>query len=136
MRRPLLPVLCALTAVLALALTYGVAHRKGRAQTCFEVALNLPDVTGRSLASEVLGRSGYSFDYSFWGTDCTISIGFDAEGDRLGGRWRFFPSRGLLFADDVGAEVLFPASGRWQPGDELKALGGEPPNHSLQRTRP
>ena len=84
---------------------------------CFEVAVNLPDASGKTLNSSLLRRPGSRSDYSFWGTHCTLSIAFVDGGELRGGRWRFEPDAGKLWADSDEAETLFPASGRWKlPG--------------------
>lgn len=96
---------------------YSYGHRAGRGAMCFETAVNTPDTQGRTLASTLLRRPGARSDYSFWGTDCTISIGFLEEGRLVGGRWRFEPARARLWADSPEGEQLFPAGGRWErPG--------------------
>lgn len=104
-------------ALLFLVASYSVGHRSGRGAMCFEAAINLPDSRGETLKSKVLQLPESRSDYSFWGTHCTISIGFMDRGALRGGRWRFEPATGRLWADSDEAEELFPASGRWKlPG--------------------
>lgn len=98
-------------------IAYAIGHRAGRGAMCYEVAINLPDANGRSLSSSLLRLPASRSDYSFWGTHCTLSIGFMDRGELRGGRWRFEPEAGRLWADSDEAETLFPASGRWKlPG--------------------
>lgn len=102
-------------AVFAAAVGYGVGHRRGRGATCFEVAVNTRDPDGRSLRSALLSREGATSDYTFWGTQCTITIVYPASGGRSGGHWRYDVGNARLYADDDEALAVFPASGRWRP---------------------
>jgi len=95
--------------------SYAAGRRAGRGAMCFEVAIHSRDNLGRSLASELLAQPGARSDYTFWGTQCTVSVGFLRGGQLVGGRWRYDPSRDALWADSAEAEALFPAAGRWQP---------------------
>jgi hypothetical protein len=106
-----------LAAVLLGAAAFALGHRAGRGAMCFEVAVSSPDASGRTLSSTLLQLPGARSDYSFWGTHCTLSIGFPRNGGMVGWRWRFEPAEGKLWADSEEAEELFPASGRWKlPG--------------------
>jgi hypothetical protein len=101
--------------VVALAFTYAVAHRTGRGAACFDVAVNTKDSAGRSLRSLLLSRDGATWDYSFWGSDCTISLYALQGGKSTGGHWRYVVKDARLYADDDEATRIFPAAGRWQP---------------------
>jgi YD repeat-containing protein len=81
----------------------------------YEVALATPDSHGVSLRTSILTKAGALTDYTFWGTQCTLSIGWTDGGNKLGGRWRYDVPSATLFADDETAEKVFPAAGRWQP---------------------
>jgi hypothetical protein len=107
--------ICAILIAAAMAFTYGVAHRTGRGATCFDVAVNTRDSAGRSLRSLLLSRDGAKWDYSFWGTDCTISLHVFEGGKNTGGRWRYVVEDATLYADDDEATRIFPAAGKWQP---------------------
>ena len=111
----LLSIGSALVLAAALCLSYAVGHRAGRGQACFDAAINTPDRQGQTLAGLVLSRDGATSDYTFWGTYCTVTVGYqDESGTWVGGRWRFIPSEMSLYADEPGAEALFPASGLWR----------------------
>jgi hypothetical protein len=94
---------------------YAAGQRSGRGKTCYEVALSTPDAHGVSLRTGVMSNAELLTDYTFWGTQCTLSIGWTAGGKRLGGRWRYDVPSATLFADDETAEKVFPAAGRWRP---------------------
>ncbi len=98
----------------ALAFTYEVAHRSGRGATCFEVATHTKDQSGMSLRTAVMARHGTTWEYSYWGSDCTISVVHSETQESLG-HWRYVVASATLYADDEVAERVFPASGRWQP---------------------
>jgi hypothetical protein len=120
LKRTLNPVLVSigLAFLLAAALwfSYEVGHRAGRGQACFEAAIRTPDERGRTLTGLFLSREGATSDYTFWGTYCTVTVGYyDEEGEWVGGRWRFIPDQMSLYADEGNAAVLFPASGSWNP---------------------
>lgn len=116
-RRWLVVGLLLVVAVLLGAAVFALGHRAGRGAMCLEVAVSSPDASGRTLRSTFLQLPGVRSDYTFWGTHCTLSIGFPRNGAMVGGRWRFEPSEGKLWADSAEAEELFPASGRWKlPG--------------------
>ena len=97
----------------ALLLAYGVGHRAGRGDACFQTAVHTPDQAGHTLTSLLLSRRGAKADYSFWGTHCTISIGWPNERGLESGRWAYFPNQARLYAADEPAVRVFPASGRW-----------------------
>jgi hypothetical protein len=102
--------------ILVAGLAYQAGNRAGRGATCFEVAVHTPDQAGQTLNALFLNRPGSKFDYTFWGTHCTISIGWrpDGRADRVeGGRWAYFPGKAKLFAQDDTAGKVFPAEGRW-----------------------
>ena len=94
---------------------YGVGHRAGRGEACFDVATQVRDAHDRSLSSYLASRPGATTDYTFWGSDCTISIGFPENGVMRGGRWRYVLHDAKLYADDEAAMELFEAGGRWRP---------------------
>ena len=100
-------------------MAYQLGRRAGRGAMCYEVAVHVPDASGRTLASTFLIYPEARSDYTVWGTHCTISIGVPRDGRLIGGRWRFEPSSGKLWADSSEAEELFRAQGRWRPHGTL-----------------
>ena len=95
--------------------SYFSGVRKGRGQACFEVGVSIADQNGESLRSALMSRPGARWEYSFWGNQCTVSIGWEQEGHLVGGRWRFDLPTATLYSETEESEVLFPAAGRWQP---------------------
>jgi hypothetical protein len=110
----LIGVIALVVVAVALALTYGVAHRSGRGAACFEVAVNTRDPTGNSLRTLLMSRPGAVWEYTFCGSRCTISIYVPGGGEDFG-HWRYILAEATLYADDANATRIFPAAGRWQP---------------------
>jgi hypothetical protein len=108
-------------------LGYFVGHRAGRGSACLESALAVRDSEGRTLRTLLLSRASAQSDYTFWGTHCTISIGWSTGASLEGGRWAYVPAEGALFADDESAFRLFPGSGRY-----LDRFRRPQPNKPLQ----
>jgi hypothetical protein len=94
-------------------LVYVIGRRAGRGQSCFEMAVHSVH-RGSSLQAVIMAKPGAKWDYTFWGRDCTISIGWGEGGSAIGGRWRYDIPTATLFADDSGAEAVFPGAGRWR----------------------
>jgi hypothetical protein len=114
-RGALVGVVCAsslLVGTVVSLVAFQVGYRAGRGSLCFEAAIHTADASGRTLASLYLSRPGVRSDYSFWGTHCTLSIGFPTASGMDGGQWAYFPSEAKLYAANEAAERLFPGAGR------------------------
>jgi len=109
--------LAVVSVVAAVAFAWGVGHRQGRGEACFKIAVNTRVQGGRSIQSIVLSRQEAEWDYTFWGTHCTLTAAAPVEGGgRVSGRWRYEMASATLYAEDDSAMALLPAAGKWQPG--------------------
>src|SRR5262245_3361076 len=94
--------------VLASVFLYMVGHRQGRGAACFEVAVGVRDSRGQSLRTVLLSLPGAVWDYTFWGSDCTMTIHAPTNAGWTGGRWRFNLSSATLYSEDDDAQRVYP----------------------------